>query len=280
MYDKLKLFYPKKRNTPDISGYLDKTKVQTDLQTGEDCIFGCLDGLKVFGYAGGYSIIGSLAKYLYSSNVYTLDRNSTIQAIEKLSDALHIDMREAKVTGLEFGTHFTMNKPVGGYLKKLGDMPKLVRYQFNEDTLYYKHRGKRQPKVFCLYNKRAEADAKGLIIPDTLVDPNLLRYEMRLNGRLPQQIGVPEVKASTLSESEFYQLLVRKWQAHYFSISKLNQPKTEIISEIKTVSDAFSVFMAQLISQSDQGQITAFLEELKGAKVFDDRKCYSRLKKK
>lgn len=52
------------------------------------------------------------------------------------------------------------------------------------------------------------------------------------------------------------------------------------MSEIKTVSDAFNVLVARLISQSDQTQITAFLEELKEAKIFDDRKCYTRLKKK
>ena len=231
-------------------------------------------------YTGGYSIIGSLAKYLYPSNVYPLDRHSTVQAIEKLSDALHIDMREAKVTGLEFGAQFVMRKPVDEYLKKLGDMPKLARYHFDIGTLYYKHKGKQQPKVFCFYDKRADAKAKGLIMPDGFIETNLLKYEMRLNGRLSQQIGVPEVQASTLSESEFYKLLVKKWQAHYFSISKLNQLKTEVMSEIKTVSDAFDVLVARLISQSDQSQITAFLEELKDAKVFDDRKYYTRLKKK
>lgn len=216
MYDKLKLLYLRTRGTPDISGYLDKAKEQTDLKTGEVCTFGSLDGLKVSIYTGGYSIIGSLSKYLYPSNVYPLDRHSTVQAIEKLSDALHIDMREAKVTGLEFGTQFVMRKPVDEYLKKLGDMPKLARYHFDVGTLYYKHKGKQQPKVFCFYDKRADADAKGLIMPDGFAGTNLLKYEMRLNGRLSQQIGVPEVRASTLSESEFYRLLVRKWQAHYF----------------------------------------------------------------
>lgn len=52
------------------------------------------------------------------------------------------------------------------------------------------------------------------------------------------------------------------------------------MSEIKTVSDAFNVFVARLISQSDQTQISGFLDELKEAGVFEDRKNYSRLKKK
>ena len=44
------------------------------------------------------------------------------------------------------------------------------------------------------------------------------------------------------------------------------------MSEIKTVSDAFDVLVARLINQSNQTQIAAFLEELKEAKVFEDRK--------
>ena len=52
------------------------------------------------------------------------------------------------------------------------------------------------------------------------------------------------------------------------------------MSEIKTVSDAFDVFVARLINKSAQTQIAAFVEELKEAKVFEDRKNYTRLKKK
>lgn len=119
-----------------------------------------------------------------------------------------------------------------------------------------------------------------MVLPQGFEEANLLKYEMRFNGRLPQQIGVPDVKASTLSENGFYRLLVKRYQESYFAISKLNQVKTDIMSEIKTVSDAFDVLVARLINQSDQTQITAFMEELKEAKVFDDRKYYTRLKKK
>lgn len=280
MYDKVKLFYPRTRATPDISCYLDRAKEQTDLNTGEVCTFGSLEGMKVSLYMGGYSIVGSLSKFLYPSNIYPLDRHSTAEAIEKLSDSLHLDMGTANVTGLEFGTQFLMRKPVEEYLRKLGDMPKLQRYHFEVGTLYYKHRGKQQPKVFCFYDKKADADAKGLSIPKGYENANLLKYEMRLNKRLPQQLGVEAVQASTLSEGDFYRMLVRKWQAYYFSISKLNQVKTNIMSEIKTVSDAFNVLVARLISQSGQTQIAGFLEELKNANVFDDRKCYTRLKNK
>ena len=173
-----------------------------------------------------------------------------------------------------------MAHPVENYLSKLGDMPKLLRYHFDVGTLYYKPKGKQQPKIFAFYDKKADAAAKCMTLPDGFNDANLLKYEMRMNGRLPQQLGVPDVTAATLSEKPFYRLMVQRYQDSYFAISKNNQIKTDVMDEIKTVSDAFDVFVARLITQSDQTQIAGFLEELKEAKVFDDRKCYSRLKKK
>ena len=280
MYDKVKLWTARTRETPDVSKFLDRAKDQIDHETGEVCTFGSLEGLKVSIYTGGISIIGSLAKYLYPNNIYPLDRHTTAQAIEKLSDSLHINLNDAKVTGLEFGTQFVMAHPVENYLSKLGDMPKLLRYHFDVGTLYYKPKGKQQLKVFAFYDKKADAVAKNMALPVGFDEANLLKYEMRLNRRLPQQLGVSEVTASTLSENLFYQLLMKRYQDSNFSISKNNQIKTDVMDEIKTVSDAFYVFVARLMTQSDPTQITDFLEELKDAKVFDDRKCYSRLKKK
>lgn len=280
MYDKIKLWAARTRATPDVSRFLDKAKEQIDHETGEVCTFGSLNGLKVSIYMGGISIIGSLAKFLYPNNIYPLDMNSTAQAIEKLSDNLHLPITDAKVTGLEFGRAFVMAHPVESYLSKLGDMPRLLRYHFDVGTLYYKPRGKQQPKVFAFYDKKADAAAKGMVLPVGFEDANLLKYEMRFNGRLPQQMGVPDIKASTLSESGFYRQMIKRYQENYFAISKLNQVKTDVMSEIKTVSDAFDMLVARLINGSDQTQITAFVEELKEAKVFEDRKNYTRLKRK
>lgn len=280
MYDKVKLWTARTRATPDVSKFLDKAKDQIDHETGEVCTFGSLEGLKVSIYTGGISIVGSLAKYLYPNNIYPLDRHSTAQAVEKLSDSLHLSMDDAKVTALEFGTQFVMMHPVENYLSKLGDMPKLLRYHFDVGTLYYKPKGKQQPKIFAFYDKKADAAAKSMTLPDGFTDANLLKYEMRLNGRLPQQLGVPEVTASTLSDRSFYKLMVKRYQENYFSISKQHQIKTNVMNEIKTVSDAFDVFVARLIAQGDQTQIAGFLEELKDAKVFNDRISYTRLKKK
>jgi len=283
MYDKIKLWIDRAivgEQYPTIVNYLDEANTQINHQTGEVKTFGCLQGLKVSIFVGGLSVVGSLPKYLYGSNVYPLDRHTTAQALEKLSDALHLQTGMASVTGLEFGTNFLMSHCISDYLVKLGGMPRLNRYHFEPNTLYYKGGGKQHPKVFAFYDKIADAKAKGMDYPQAWKGVNLLRYEMRFNGRLPQQLGVPEVKASTLYQTPFYRMMVKRYQDSYYSITKFNQIKTDVMSDIKTVTDAFKVFVARLISQTGQTQIGDFLDELKEAGVFDDRKNYTRLKNK
>lgn len=278
MYDKLKLWSARTRATPDVSKYLDRAKDQIDHSTGEVCTFGCIDGLKVTIYTGGISIIGSLAKFLYPNNIYPLDRHTTAEAIEKLSDGLHMPVAEAKVSGLEFGTQYVMSHPVEEYLKRMGNVSKMRRDHYNDGTLYYKARGKQQPKVYAFYDKRAEASVKGMSLPVGFNDANLLKYEIRLNRRLPQQLKVAQVKASTLWDKSFYRMLVKLYQDTYFAIPKNKQLKTEYMDNIKTVTDGADAFFARLINQTDPEQITDFLNELKERNVYEDRKNYSRLK--
>lgn len=285
MYDKVKLWidrYYMGEQFYMLANYLDKAQQQTDLNTGEVKTFGSLEGLKVTILMGGVSIVGSLPKFLYNSNVYSMSREATAQAIEKLSDNLHIDAAVAAVTELEFGTNFQMKHPVPNYLSKLGSMPRLQRYHFDPSTLYYKGKGKgkQQPKVFALYDKIADAKAKGMSLPEDLKPANLLRYEMRLKGRLAKQLSVCQLTASTLTEVGFYDMMVERYKDSYFSISKQTQIKTNAMCEIKTVTDAFNVFVARLLSKTDPDQISGFLDELKEGEVFEDCKYYSRLKKK
>ena len=285
MYDKIQLWIDRcdiGEQYPNIASLLDEAREQTDLKTGETRTFGSLQGLKVSLYVGGLSIVGSLPKFMYGSNIYPLDRKTTAEAITKIGDALHLSLDDAKVTGFEFGCCFLMRHRVKEYLDRLGSMPRLQRYRFNKETLYYKHRGQHQPKTFCYYDKLADAQRKKMEIPQGLQDANLLRCELRLVGRLPHQLNVPEVKASTLSNSQFYKNMMKQFQETYFSISKMNRLKENAMSEIKTVADAFDCFVGKLMNQAGQSQeqVDDFLQELKAAEVFKDRISYIRLKQK
>lgn len=70
-------------------------------------------------------------------------------------------------------------------------------------------------------------------IPTGLRDANLLKYEMRSNGKLSRQLKEPKVTASTLSEMDCYKLLVKRYQDGYFAITKLKQVKTNVMSKIR-----------------------------------------------
>ena len=129
MYDKVRMFLPRCRDMPDISQYLESVGEKTSSK-GEISTYGFIGGLKVTQFIGGYVVGGSLSRFFYPSNIWPLSHYSTKDAIEKLSDCLHLDMSEANVTSLEFGTQFPMIKPVRTYLDKLGDMPKRIRKRF------------------------------------------------------------------------------------------------------------------------------------------------------
>ena len=285
MYDKVKFFVDRSiigSQYTNITNHLEKAKVETDQTTGETRTKGTMNGLSIGVLGGGVFVEGSLPKYHYGSNIYPLDREGTKECIEMISDTLGINMSGADVVGIEFGTTFMMQYKVSAYLAKLGQMPRLQRYNFNADTLYYKGSGKVQPRVYTFYDKLADCKAKHLPYPIDFEDKNLLRYEMRLKGRLAYQLGVPEVKASTLYDRQFYRELVRRYQDSYFSISKINELNPNAMKEIKNVSDAFNIFVARLLSQTEQPQrqIDTFINEIKAAGVFEDKKYYTRLKDK
>lgn len=283
MYDKVRMFLPRCRDMPDISQYLESVGEKTS-STGEISIYGFVDGLKVTQFVGGYVVGGSLSRFFYPSNIWPLSHHTTKDAIEKLSDSLHLDMFEANVTSLEFGTQFPMIKPVRTYLDKLGDMPKRIRIQGSPNTLYYQGTAKTkryaQRQVLAFYDKLADAKSKGLEIPPGFGNTNLLKYELRLNGCLARQIGVEEVKASTLSDKAFFMKLLKMWSNEYFTISKHKTMKTDFKNEIKSPKDAVNAFIARMMSRQGKNEITDYINELKSEGVFEDPKCYTRLKNK
>ena len=263
---------------PTIANYLDNAKDSIDRQTGEIMSYGEIGNVKVNIHVGGVSIYGSIAKYLFDgSNVPTLDRHTTAQAMEKLSDRLHFHVGNGKVTSLEFATNFPMRYSVPMYLDRLGDMPRLVRNQF-ASSLYYQ--GKTNLKRLIFYDKQADAKAKGMIVPDVLSDSNILRYELKLVGQISRQLNVDEVTANSLSTKSIYMKLMAMYKDSYHSINKVKQLRTDIMTEIKTPTDALNVFVARLIREKGIDEVSRFIEELKAANVFGDAKNYTRFKNK
>lgn len=282
-YDKVTLWMGRSftpNNIETIADRLDNGTIKEDIKNKTVVMSGYKNGLKVSFYPSGVSIIGSLPKFLYNDNIHPLTRASTAEAINAISEALGFDVSGAKVNTLEFGFNFPMSRPVQNYLSKLGSLSGMQMYKFSATSTYYKPRGRRQQKTLCFYDKIADAKAKGMAVPVGLVEAHLLRYELRLNGRLSHQLGIDNITASTLSDRSFYKQMLGLYQYNYKAIDKQKQSDKNNMENIKSVSDACELLLGRLLNEGEQGKVERYLDELKRCGVFDNRNYYTRLKNK
>ena len=277
MIDNIKLSLPRCRDMPDISGYLDTGNENCSMKTGEVSVYGNVENIKVTQYFGGYSIQGSLPKFLYGNNVCQLTRKEVGLAIEKLSDRLHLPLDNADITKIEVGANICLAKQHTAYTRLFGDMPRMQRVSM-ADSLYYKGSGKVHPRQYYFYDKVAEVKKSGGTMPQGLEAANMMRYEMRLNGRLPFQLSIPEFKGSTLQDREVYQELINRWLNGYLSINKLVNMEDEHLKKGMSVKEAQEVFIAQQIAKGGSSMIDEFIAKLKQNECFDNRLYYNRVK--
>jgi len=141
-------------------------------------------GYSISGRAGDYLVYlnqsgirlkGSLPKFLLTDNIQTLTRSGARDAIQKLSDEIHLPVDMAKVTRVDISTVLPMSREPNEYYSLLGNKPHFERLQATKDTLYYNT----NEKQLIFYNKKAEAKAKGVKIPVGFEGANLLRVEAR-----------------------------------------------------------------------------------------------------
>lgn len=271
-----------------LPSILHDAKEEIDIETGESKTKGFLANLRVSIYEAGMSVQGSLSRFYHweedngkRGNLYPLNRHDTQKAIEMLSQKLGgVPMQKAKVRALEFGTFILVNYPVSEYLKRCGDYPRLMKIQVSKSTIYYKHKGKSQPKTLCLYDKKTQAKHNGYELPEGFEDYNLLKYELRLNGSIGRQLKCGEVTGETLYDNSFYKRLTQTYQKEFDKITKLPQTTIKAQDYIKSVSDGVEVLLSRMIREAGIEVIDSFIDELKGRNVFADRANYSRLKKK
>jgi hypothetical protein len=277
-YDKVKLWIPKRFDSYDIdkmTGRLNVGKVSEDIKTGVVTMSGMIRGMSLYIRPNGLVMVGSLPKFLYNDNIHPLTRKTTRQAIEALSDAVGFDVGEARVSGLEFGMNFVMSNPVSDYLSRLGVYDgALKRGLWSDSSLYYKSKS----KVLHFYDKVEDAKAKGMPIPKGLEDARILRYEMRLIERVSYQLGVNDVRASTLSDRTFYKMLVRLYQSFYEKIDKLK--KADVIdmnNEKQTPRKALDCLLGWFANTYPE-IVDDYFKALKEHNKLNDRNDYSRFK--
>lgn len=226
-------------------------------------------------FNGGISLKGSLPKYFLPSNAYTLTRATVQQAIESLSDSLHIDISRAILTRADVSTVIPTQRPPADYYQLLGNKPHFKRVLATADTLYYTT-AQRQA---IFYDKTREAAAKGAIIPPALAGYNLLRYELRFLHRLKQQFRQTDRPTGRLLyEPNFYSWLVCQWAREFESITKLKH--SSIMSDnLRTPKEAKNAVLSYALQRAGgQNLVEMAMAEARAKKLFTDPKYYTRLK--
>lgn len=270
MYDKVRLWLPRRRGLPNIAPLLDAATEAVNRTTGEVRVSGRLGNLRVEEKPSGVVVEGSLGKYLNGDNIRPLTRHGAAEAVEKLSDALGVDIGPARVLAVEFGRTYEMSRPPAEYLALLGRLPRMDRIAAACGTLYYRA-GSTTDKTrreLAFYDKGAEAGASG----------NLLRYEMKFAGRLSEQLHAPGLNAAMLTEPPFYGYMVERYKKYYEMIEKTTRGALNM-DAIRTPTDAFNALAGLLIGRADPSEVAALVEEIKAGSGFD-RLQMSRLRKR
>ncbi len=205
-----------------VSSYLSDVKpTYVDRDTGELYARGKLDGLDIRETSRGIKIKGSIAKYFFGNNFETLTRDKTKETVQKICDSLHLDVREANLSRIDFATNFIVSEPPQNYYSFFSDSTRFNKSQ-QGSTLYFSNKS----RAIVLYDKGKEAKAHRMHIPDEFNGKNVLRYEYRMKRIKKKQITVKD-----LYSKETFNWLVDKWERKYFSIRRI--PRLRIKEEAK-----------------------------------------------
>lgn len=200
---------------------------------------------------------GSICKWYLGDNFQTLGRQDTKQALEKLSDELHLPIERASVTRLDLAQNIIMKHPVETYINHLGAMKYANRLQ-EPHGLYYSFTDGR----LCFYDKTREAKVSGANIPELYQGKNVLRFEQRYMARIAAKLNVPEVTGKLITDEDFYRNLLKRWKSAYSSIQKINDVVLNF-EAMKTKQDLNKMGVLSLIERA--GGVVEMLEQINEA---------------
>jgi len=204
---------------------------------------------------------GSLARFYYGDNIATLSRRDTARAIEKLSDTLHLPIKEAQITRVDVGASIIMKKPVQNYLTHLGSLNYAQRLQQPKSIYYTKKR-----QTLCFYDKIAEyrQNYRGAQLPELYKGRNVLRYEIRYKRDLSKMFNVSELKASALYDEAFYINALNLWAEAYNQITKIND-YTLNFQLMTTKKNVYKMGLLALMEKA--GGYNNLLQQIKAAQT-------------
>lgn len=217
---------------------------------------GSLDGYKVS--VNEYQVKikdASLCKWYLGDNFKDLSRKDTQQAIEKMSDLLHLPVDKANITRLDFAINIITKHPVSTYTSHLGTLSHYNRLVQPTGVYYVQNNEK-----MVLYDKVREQKKAGFVIPDLYDGRNVLRIEQRYTNRVADRLKVKEVLGSMLYEDKFLKLLYKRLGNTFELIKKINDVQLNF-EVMKSKKDLYKMGVLSLIQQA--GGLNEMLDQIK-----------------
>lgn len=246
--------------TPTVNALTDvkATKTEAGYYTSGKC-----GNYTVYLRETGVSICGgSLCKYYLGDNMQMLDRHSTREAINALSDTLHLNLPEATVTRLEWGANIVMRHPFASYSKQLQGMQNAERFE-QPNTVYYYKKGNKE--VFALYDKNTEAKQHKESVHGFFAEANIIRLECRVKRSVKTVLQERELTGATLYSATMYPKLAQRWKETFLSIETEKHTYSQTIASMTGLKEMKDFATFTLIKEC--GGIDAFTKLIKANKA-------------
>ena len=233
---------------------------------------------------------GSLPKLLKQSNIYFLTIEEAKQAIEYLSDSLHVDIAKGIIKSLHIAGNIQTDYKPTVYYPFLGEKEGFSRIGTYEKkgTLYYQQASKAIEVYF--YDKIKQIQKTKAIIPDEFSGGNLLRFEVRFNKPQQQFKISKQPRVKLLWERDFSINSVELWRQQYSSINKINPKSNEygnnnnlisiFMNNTKKYKHFTDVALAVMLQQFGGGQsaVDSVIALLKAMNYYQNPSQYTREK--
>lgn len=273
MYDTLNLWL-NSCDVPDIKNCTNAIQITDE---SRERIQGNLGNMKLTIKQTGIFVTGSLARFYFGNNQTVLTKKTTKLAIEMLADTLHLPIIQANIFRIDFANNIPVKQKENLYYPLLGKANHYTRL-LQPDSLYYTNK----QRQLLFYAKRTEQKAKHIAILPIYENKNLLRYEMRLQKKIKQQLNVPDLKAAILFEPTFYHNLIKRWQREYFAIYKENKLIINHLPNIDTMSSrkTFEKYLMQIGIEALGGanEVLEIVQSAKDLNYFSNKMQPARLK--
>lgn len=207
-----------------ISGLRNKSDT-IDSETGEvKYSVGYLDGIKVRQARGNTMIECSLPKLLKGNNIYSLNYNEVIMALELIEEKLGISIMNGIIRRLDCEiTIESLYKP-NTYFRYFGNSKYYVRKEIQKTSLYHTNNS----RVINIYDKIKERKDKKESLPIEFQGKNLLRFECRYKNKYLKSIAkknsLEVIKIKDLINPLIFVKISEMIIFEYKAIDKLDAP--------------------------------------------------------